>query len=70
MPACVQSWYRTQQETSVSRRDFELIAQNISHISDAAARRLAAIAVAGACQQLNPRFNADLFFRACGVSEH
>jgi hypothetical protein len=54
----------------MSRRDFELIAQNISHITDATARRLAAIAVAGACQQLNPRFDAELFFRACGVTEH
>jgi len=51
----------------MSRKDFELIAQNISHITDTTARRLAAIAVAAACQQLNPRFNSDLFFLACNV---
>ena len=54
----------------MSRRDFELIAQNISYIMDPTARRLAAMAVAGACEQLNPRFDAELFFRACGVTEH
>ena len=54
----------------MSRRDFETIAANISHITDATARRLAAIAVAAACTQLNSRFDAELFFRACGVSEH
>ena len=54
----------------MSRRDFETIAANISHITDATARRLAAIAVAGACVQLNARFDTELFFRACGVSEH
>ena len=54
----------------MSRRDFETIAASINHISDATARRLAAIAVATACEQLNPRFNAELFFLACGVSEH
>lgn len=53
----------------MSRRDFELLAQNIRFIEDTAARRLAAIAVAGACAQLNPRFDAELFFRACNVSE-
>jgi hypothetical protein len=26
--------------------------------------------VAAACTQLNPRFDSELFFRACGVSEH
>jgi len=54
----------------MSRRDFEVIAQNISHISDFHTRRLAAVAVAAAAAQLNPRFNSDLFFRACGVTEH
>jgi hypothetical protein len=54
----------------MSRRDFETIAASISHITDLRARRLAAIAVAGACQQLNPRFDSELFFRACGVTEH
>jgi hypothetical protein len=54
----------------MSRRDFETIAASISHITDATARRLAAIAVAATCTQLNPRFDAERFFRACGVSEH
>ena len=54
----------------MSRKDFELIAQNISHITDATARKLAAIAVAGACAQLNARFDTERFLRACGVSEH
>lgn len=53
----------------MSRRDFETIAVNISHITDTTARRLAAIAVTAACEQLNPRFDAELFFRACGVRE-
>ena len=54
----------------MSRRDFEALASNISHITDVTARRLAAIAVAGACAQLNARFDTERFFRACGVSEH
>ena len=54
----------------MSRRDFETIAASISHITDATARRLAAIAVAAACGQINPRFDSELFFRTCGVSEH
>jgi hypothetical protein len=53
----------------MSRRDFETIAASINHITDATARRLAAIAVAAACAKLNPRFDAELFFRACGVTE-
>jgi len=58
------------QEDVVSRRDFELIAKNISYITDATARRLAAIAVAGACAQLNARFDTERFFRACGVGDY
>ena len=58
------------EERNMSRRDFETIAANISHITDATARRLAAIAVAGACAQINSRFDTERFFRACGVSEH
>lgn len=54
----------------MSRRDFELIAENISHITDARARRLAAIAVAAACAQLNPRFDTERFFQACVVSDY
>jgi len=54
----------------MSRRDFEALAQNISHITDATARRLAAIAVAGACAKLNARFDTERFLWACGVSEH
>jgi hypothetical protein len=54
----------------VSRKDFETIAVNIGYITDPRARRLAAIAVAAACAQLNPRFDSELFFRACGVTEH
>lgn len=54
----------------MSRKDFKLIAENISHITDATARRMAAIAVAAACAQLNARFDSERFFQACNVSQH
>jgi len=52
----------------MSRRDFELLARNIRFIQDTTARRLAAIAVACACAQFNPRFDSNQFFVACDVS--
>lgn len=52
----------------MSKKHFELLARNISLISDPSARRIAAIAVAQTCLQFNSRFDPDRFLTACGVS--
>ena len=52
----------------MSKKHFELLAQYIRAMIDPHCRLNAAIAVASACQQANPRFNADRFFEACGVN--
>jgi hypothetical protein len=52
---------------SVSRKDFRIIAAEISNISDKAVRIEAAMTAARACASLNPRFKLDVFLKACGV---
>lgn len=54
----------------MSKKDFELIAQEIMQIADPVAREMAAKAVAAACAQLNARFDSQRFLQACGVSAH
>lgn len=51
----------------MSRKHFEALAKYISGIMDSHARLQAAIAVASACAEANPRFDTQKFFNACGV---
>ena len=51
----------------MTRKHFQVLAENIRTILDPHVRLNAAVAVATACQQMNPRFDADLFYAACGV---
>jgi hypothetical protein len=51
----------------MSRKHFEALAKYIRGIMDSHARLQAAIAVASACKEANPRFDTDKFFIACGV---
>lgn len=51
----------------MSKKHFELLAQYISGIIDFNCRLNAAVAVASACKQANPRFNEQRFFVACRI---
>ena len=51
----------------MSKKHFELLARYIDAILDPHARLQAAVAVASACREANPRFDTDRFFYACGV---
>ena len=51
----------------MSRKHFITLAQEISYITDPAARRIAALAVANAAYQHNDRFDRTRFYAACGV---
>ena len=51
----------------MSRKHFEALAKYIRGIMDSHARLQAAVAVASACAEANPRFDTDKFFEACGV---
>ena len=51
----------------MSKKHFELLARYISAMIDPHCRLNAAVAVASACKQANPRFDQDRFFAACGV---
>ena len=51
----------------MSRKHFESLAKYISSIMDSHARLQAAVAVASACKEANPRFDTEKFFNACGV---
>lgn len=51
----------------MSRKHFEALAKSISQIADMNQRAAAATAVAITCIELNPRFNFDKFYKACGV---
>lgn len=50
-----------------TKRVFETVAESISTMLDPVMRLNAAVAVAAAFTKLNPRFDADKFFQACGV---
>ena len=52
----------------MTRKHFIALAQEIALIPGALARYDAAKAVATACKGINPAFNKDRFFVACGVS--
>jgi len=51
----------------MSKKHFELLAQYISGIIDFNCRLNAAVAVASACKQANPRFDQQRFFAACRI---
>ena len=53
----------------MTKKHFVELAKAISAIADPHARLQAASAVAGVASKLNPRFDADRFFAACGVSK-
>lgn len=49
----------------MTRKHFEALATQIKRIEDKAARVAAATAVARACADFNPAFNAARFYAAC-----
>lgn len=51
----------------MTKKHFEALAKYISGIIDPTMRLNAAIAVASACKEVNPRFDETKFFNACGV---
>ena len=51
----------------MSKKHFELLAKCINSIMDPHARLQAAVAVASACKEANPRFDQDRFFSACAI---
>ena len=51
----------------MSKKHFELLAKYISGIIDPTIRLNAAVAVASACREANPRFDTNRFFEACNV---
>jgi len=52
---------------NMSKKHFESLAKYIRVIMDPHARLQAAVAVANACSESNPRFDTQRFFDACGV---
>lgn len=51
----------------MSKKHFEILAKHINQLLDPHVRLNAAIAVAAACQEVNPRFNYVEFYKACNV---
>ena len=51
----------------MTKKHFEALARQISNILDPHVRLNAAVAVAAACRECNPRFNIVRFYVACGV---
>ena len=51
----------------MTRKHFEALAKHICMIADPSTRLIAAIAVAAACQEANPKFNYLRFYEACNV---
>ena len=51
----------------MTKKNFEALAFNISCIQNLDHRVSAAVAVAAACIHMNPRFDTNRFFIACGV---
>jgi len=52
---------------SMTRKDFEVLADSIRTIMNPDARLQASVAIVSACVKLNPRFDTQRFFEACGV---
>lgn len=51
----------------MTKKHFQTLAEHIRMIMDPAMRLNAAVAVASACQAMNPNFKPDRFYRACGI---
>ena len=51
----------------MTKKHFESLAKHIRMILDPNVRLNAAVAVAAACMEANPRFDCSKFYRACGV---
>jgi len=51
----------------MSKKHFETLAKHIRMILDPHVRLNAAVAVAAACQEANPKFDYERFYAACGV---
>lgn len=51
----------------MTKKHFETLAFNISCILNPDHRLSAAVACAAACVHINPRFDTNRFFVACGV---
>jgi hypothetical protein len=55
------------EELGMSKKHFEAIAKRVRMIMDPHVRLNAALAVAAACQEFNPKFDYDRFYKACGL---
>lgn len=53
----------------MTKKHFEAIAKHIRTILDPHVRLNAAVAVAAACQEINPKFDCARFYAACGVQQ-
>jgi hypothetical protein len=51
----------------MSRKHFEMLADSIRCILDPQSRLMAAVAVSQVAYKLNPRFDHQKFYAACGV---
>jgi hypothetical protein len=51
----------------MTRKDFVVLAEEIRNMLDSTQRLNAAAAVASACKRLNPRFDVQKFYVACGI---
>lgn len=51
----------------MTKKDFVVLAEEIRNMLDPVQRLNAAAAVAAAAIRLNPRFNPQLFYAACGI---
>lgn len=52
----------------MTKKHFEALAKHIRQLMDPAQRLNAAVAVASACQEMNPKFDCKRFYAACGVA--
>ena len=53
----------------MTKKHFETLAKHIRMLMDPHVRLNAAVAVAAACQEANPRFDYEAFYKACGVQQ-
>lgn len=52
----------------MTKRDFVIFAEEIRNMLDPLQRLNAAAAVAAACVRINPRFDVQKFYAACGIT--
>jgi hypothetical protein len=50
-----------------TKKDFMALAKDVASVQDPYERTQAAINAAKVCAALNPRFDYDRFYQACGV---